>query len=182
MAEVARRARVSKETLYARFDSKEGLFYALLAWGARQGSIEAAAHACEIGRDPVEALRLYAQALTRAFMRTEALAVYRMAVGEAGRDPEIGRNFDELACYGDKNLMPRFVGALAEIGIVEQAPLDEMHDALMGLLKGNWHHAVLTGSAPAPSEAEIVAHANRAVALWLRAFAPPIQALAIAAE
>ena len=34
MLEIAKLAKVSKETLYARFDSKEGLFYALLAWGS----------------------------------------------------------------------------------------------------------------------------------------------------
>ena len=34
MLDVARRARASKETLYARFGSKKKLFESLMAWGA----------------------------------------------------------------------------------------------------------------------------------------------------
>jgi len=182
MQEVARRARVSKETLYARFDSKEGLYYALLAWGARQASVNVHDCATGIERDPVAALHDYARAMVTSFMRPEALAVYRMAIAEAGRDPELGRNFDELACYGSQDLLPAFVAALTERGLIAPAPLGDMFDAFIGLLKGNLHHCVLSGSRAQPDQAELDAHAARAINLWLRAFAPQPMALAVAAE
>jgi TetR/AcrR family transcriptional repressor of mexJK operon len=180
MLAVAKRARVSKETLYARFDSKEGLFYALLAWGARQGAT--ATHALDEIADPVEALHAYARALLTAFIRPESLAVYRMAVAESGRDPEIGRNFNELSCTDSEDVLGALCEALVRRSVIEAAPVADYQDTLLGLLRGNYHHNVLTGSLPSPSEQEIAARAQRCVTLFLRAYAKDAASHAIAAE
>lgn len=182
MLEVAKRARVSKETLYARFDSKEGLFYALIAWGARQGAADVEACANDCVADPLAALNEYAEALLTAFMRRESLAVYRMAVGESGRNPDIGRNFDELSCTQSAPQLQAIFAEMERRGMIASERFEDMHDALLGLLRGNIHHGALTGSAPAPSAEELAVRARRVVGYWMRAFAPASSAHAIAAE
>lgn len=182
MLDVAKLARVSKETLYARFDSKEGLFYALLAWGCRQGALRMEGLADNDDRDPVACLHEYARAMMTAIMRPESLAVYRMAVGEAGRNPELGRAFDEMSCNGTEEFLERLGPKLAERGIIEPTAADDLTHTLTGLLRGNYHHYVLTGTMPAPTEDEIAAWAARAVRLCLRAYAPQADTHAIAAE
>lgn len=182
MLEVAKRARVSKETLYARFDSKEGLFYALIAWGCRQSAVEHERFAVEPIEDPVAALHDYARAFLTMTMRPESLAVYRMAVAEAGRQPEIGQTFNELGSTNSIAVLERLIKALAARGLIEPTRIDEMAEDFCGLMRGNFQHQALTGSIPIPSQEEIDARAVRVADRWLRAYAPQSHAHAIAAE
>jgi len=178
MLDVATRARVSKETLYARFDSKEGLFYALIAWGMRQSVTNGDDFALEPITDPVAELRTYARELTASFMHAESLAVYRMAVSESGRNPEIGRAFDDMGCANSAGVLERLAPALEARGVIEASDIDDMVHSLIGLLRGNYHHFALTGTLPVPTREEVDRRADRAVELWLRAYRPAAQARA----
>ncbi len=182
MHEVARRARVSKETLYARFDSKEGLFYALLAWGARHGEIEAGQILAETKGDAVAILRGFAEAMLRAMTRPESIAVYRMAMGETGRDPELGRSFNQLSCGKMDGPLSDAFEALRASGVIEQAAFEDYADALMGLLRGNYYQELLTGVRPLPSDDEVSARAQTCVDRWLKLFGARPNIHAIAAE
>lgn len=89
MAEVARVARVSKRTLYARFPSKADLFRAILdeqiqqtgggvpLRGAKPKTLEAT-------------LRIYAERTLRESLASEILQLNRLIYSEAGRFPELG--------------------------------------------------------------------------------------------
>jgi AcrR family transcriptional regulator len=179
MLDVARQARVSKETLYARFDSKEGLYYALLAWGCRrtrsQGDcmgIEGDPVGMQAYADPVDALKAYGVAILTILTRPEAMAVYRMAVSEAWRTPEIGRAFNELTCIGNENFRSSLAARLKAAGAAEIDNEDEFFDFFFGLLRGNYHHNLLMGEAPEPTPESLTRRADRATTLLLRAFAP----------
>jgi AcrR family transcriptional regulator len=172
MLDVARQARVSKETLYARFDSKEGLYYALLAWGCRQSNFHDQGVDVDSYADPVEALTDYGRVILTTLTRPEALAVYRIAVSEAGRSPEIGRAFNELSCIGDDAFRGRLARALNGAGAAEIENEDEFFDCFFGLLRGNYHHNLLMGEGPEPTQESLAQRADRATALLLRAFAP----------
>ncbi len=182
MLDVAKRAKVSKETLYARFDSKEGLFYALLAWGCRQSAMNLEEFAANENSDPVADLHAYARAMATSIMRKESLAVYRMAVGESGRNPELGRAFDEMSCNGTEDFLGRLAPRLAALGVIEPTEASELSETFVGLMRGNFHHSLLTTSRAEASTAELEAWADRAVRLLLRAYAPQQSAHAIAAE
>ncbi len=182
MQEVAKRARVSKETLYARFDSKEGLFFALLAWGARQAEIEEAASPGFDLSDPFEALAQFGAIFITRFTRPESIAVFRMAAAEAARSPEIGRAFQELPCLGDREALRPILHALSTAGMVEVAEEKEFHDAYIGLLHGTMLIDLVAGVRAAPDAAEAEARGRRAATLLVRAFAPERRAHAIAAE
>jgi AcrR family transcriptional regulator len=172
MLDVARQARVSKETLYARFDSKEGLYYALLAWGCRQSNFQEQGFDIDAYADPVEALRHYGRVILTTMTRPEALSVYRIAVSEAGRSPEIGRAFNELSCIGDDSFRSELAARLNAAGVAEIADENEFFDCFFGLLRGNYHHNLLMGDAPAPTPELIAERSARMAARLLAAFAP----------
>jgi TetR/AcrR family transcriptional repressor of mexJK operon len=172
MLDVARQARVSKETLYARFDSKEGLYYALLAWGCRQSNFQEQGVDIDAYSDPIEALRDYGRAILTTMTRPEALSVYRIAVSEAGRSPEIGRAFNELSCIGDDAFRRALAARLNAAGVAEIADENEFFDCFFGLLRGNYHHNLLMGEAPAPTPELIAERSAHMVARLLAAFAP----------
>lgn len=170
MADVAARARISKETLYNRFDSKEGLFYALLAWGARRQP--AALEAMERGEivDPLAALRELAHETLRMILKPESIAVYRMVMNVADRMPEVARVFDEYSCGRTCPLMERIAPALAKAKIVAYDDVGDFHDVFMGLVRGHRVHMVSLGLAPIPDDETILRDADRAVERLLKLF------------
>lgn len=173
MLEIATAAKVSKETLYARFDSKEGLFYALLAWGSQKASVDLDVLTEELHNDPVAALENYGVACLGKMMQPESIEVQRIVVSEAKRMPEIARVFDEFTCQAATAMLDRVVDALEAKGVVVVDERGAFADAFIGLLRGNLHHGVTLGILPQPSEEEVAAYARRAMKLLLRAFAPP---------
>lgn len=181
MLDVAKRARVSKETIYARFDSKEDLFYALIAWGTRQSSLSGGGLAQDPIADPVAELRTVARALVASMMHPESIACYRMAISESGRNPEIGRTFDELGCAEGDEVIIRVFNALLDRGLVEAPSMDELRDTFIGLVRGNYHHMTVSGSRPMPTDEENIARADRAVEIFMRAYAPAVAVKAAAA-
>ena len=172
MLEIATLAKVSKETLYARFDNKEGLFYALLAWGAGKSGIDADSFAAAADWDPVKALEDHAVRCLAKMMHPESIGVHRIVVGEATRMPEVARVFDEFTCQAALAPLYRIADALNETGAACIDDNAAFGDAFLGLVRGNLHHQVTMGVMPDPSDEEIEAHARRAAQLLLRAFAP----------
>jgi TetR/AcrR family transcriptional regulator, mexJK operon transcriptional repressor len=173
MLDVARKATVSKETLYARFDSKEGLYYALLAWAARRANFEVQEYCGTDFSRPVENLRSYAHAILTIMFRPESLAVYRITAAEAaGRNPEIGRALNVFNVVGTAEFRSQLATALVASGEVEIDNPEEFFDCFAGLLRGNRHHNTVMGAAPIPSAAEIADRSERVVSRLLAAFAP----------
>jgi AcrR family transcriptional regulator len=172
MLEIATAAKVSKETLYARFDNKEGLFYALLAWGSHKASVDLEVLTEEIDADPVAALENYASACLVKMMQAESIEVHRIVVSEARRMPEVARVFDEFTCQAATNLLDRVVDALHAKKVAHVADREAFADAFIGLLRGNLHHGVMLGILPQPADEEVDAYARRAMRLLLKAFAP----------
>lgn len=172
MLEIATRAKVSKETLYARFDSKEGLFYALLAWGSERATVDLETLIDTVDENPVGALSDYAVACLSKMMHPESIEVHRIVVSEARRMPEVARVFDEFTCQASMAMLDRVVDALEARRIARIEDRAGFADAFIGLLRGNLHHNVTNGITPHPSDAQVEAHARRAVDWLLRIFAP----------
>jgi AcrR family transcriptional regulator len=172
MLEIATRAKVSKETLYARFDSKEGLFYALLAWGALKSGVDVESYDETRLGDPRKALDDYAADCLVKMMQPEAIAVYRIAIGEAQRMPELARVFDEFTCKAGRPITTRIGGALAAAGITDIKEIEEFNEDFIGLLRGNLHYEVAIGVIEHPGDEAVLRHAHRAMARLLRAYAP----------
>jgi TetR/AcrR family transcriptional regulator, mexJK operon transcriptional repressor len=172
MLEIATRAKVSKETLYARFDSKEGLFYALLAWGALKSGVDAENYDDARLANARQALDDYAVDCLVKMMQPEAIAAHRIAVGEAERMPELARVFDEFTCQTGIPIMTRIGAALTAQGLAEVNDSAAFCDTFIGLLRGNLHHHVVLGVVAHPGDEAVAAHARRAVDLLMRAYAP----------
>ncbi len=172
MLDVASRARASKTTLYARFDNKEALFHALLMWGTRQGTEALDAIAHDQTLDPRAALDRFAVRLLTQMMRPEQLALFRIAVAEGGRLPDVGRIFNSLTRDHGKGLGRMLTTRLIEQGLIEIDDPEDYGNSFIGLLRGEFYTQALLGVIPPPSTRDIEKHARRAMARLVRAFAP----------
>jgi AcrR family transcriptional regulator len=171
MLEIATCARVSKETIYDRFENKDGLFYALLAWAGRQTGVNAAEYTdAMIEADPIAALKRFGVATWVKMTRQEAIDITRVAFGEASRSPEVAVEFQNLVTASALEVLPRIAAALNAQGKARIDDPDAFYHGYIGLLKGCLHQSILLGAAPIQPEDEAEAWALRAMDRLLRAF------------
>jgi AcrR family transcriptional regulator len=170
MREIAERAHASKETLYAWFGDKRGLFGELVSWqaerldGALVSSLELDAD------DPSEVLRAFAVELQRLLLGDRAVVINRVAISEATSDPTFAQI---LATKGRGSVLPkleRYLEGQRERGLLDFEDAGRTVDTLIGLTIADQQVRRLLGVLPMPGPEQIEARAERAVRGFLTLF------------
>ncbi len=170
MDQVARKANVSKATLYAYFPSKDVLFATIVGDKGIDSPLGEEMFP-EIVEDLRTALEAIGQRTLRFMLRERTLAIYRIALAEAGRFPELGRAFFE---NGPCKMTARFVtwlGILRDLGLIETNSLEEATHQFMALVRSGVFLRRSLALPPEASEAEINSTVQAAVGTWLKAYA-----------
>ncbi|MGE3142234.1 MAG: TetR/AcrR family transcriptional regulator [Hyphomonadaceae bacterium] len=175
MLEIATRARVSKLTLYAVFADKDGLFEALVAWGAERYALDYAAIEAQAETDPASALLAYALAATRTLLRWQSMALLRIAVSQQPRAPAIARRLYDLTHGRHGPLVMALAQRLVKAGLIEDDVPGFVSD-FHALIRGEFFFEGLLGASPAPARAAVESHVRRALGRLMRAYAPPASA------
>jgi AcrR family transcriptional regulator len=177
MLGVAKRARASKETLYAWFGNKQGLFTELIcAQAARiNGDLEAALG--DVGDTPETVLRRFGEDLLTMLASEAAIAINRAAIAEAPRDGSFGRVLAEQGRNRTGALVIRYLERERDAGRLDFDNAERTFEALLGLLVGDSQIRMLTGALAPLEAAEIEARAERAAALFLRLFGTGVPTL-----
>ena len=173
MDTVAERAGVSKQTVYAHFQSKEALFIEVVE--AMTGGA-----ATDIGEDVPEVLddRPVADYLLNVaidqlviVMTPRLMRLRRMVIGEVERFPDLGRS---LYVNGPIRSIKRVERALIHYGELGQIRASDPHEAATQF---NWiimgapiNRAMLLGDAGIPRRAELIRHAQEAVRIFVSAY------------
>lgn len=170
LSEVVARSGGSLSTLYELFGSKAGLLAAMVSERCERIStvIDEAAVA---EREPVEALREIGRYLLAQLTDPDGIALLRIVIAEAGRQPELGRLFYEAGPSAGRRTMGRYLATLAKRGTLalddpEQAGLYFFH-----MLLGDLQMRRLCG-VPVADGAAAEAHIERTVEAFLRLYAP----------
>lgn len=166
MDEVARRAQVSKATIYSYFSGKQALFEAII--GERCASMIPATFAAELADLPPEdALRVIGERFLGALLSPDALPLYRVVLAESPRFPELGEGF-----Y--RNGPARIAGALAEYlagqqakGVLAFADVRLAAEQFLGMVLGHMHVRMLLAVSPAPSQEAIARAVGQAVRIFV---------------
>ena len=170
MLEIARRAQASKETLYAWFGDKRGLFEELVRWQAERVDAVIAPNLEREGEDPSKVLRGFALELQRLLLGERAVVINRAAISEATSDPTFARI---LATQGRGSVVPKLVRYLEgqrERGRLEFAEVGTAIDTIIGLAIGDQQVRRLLGVLAMPELEQMEARAERAVRSFLRLF------------
>jgi AcrR family transcriptional regulator len=175
MAAVAERAGSSKETLYAWFGSKPGLFTVLIRRQAEAANqAVAAAMAGGAVADPAPTLTAFATNLLRLLLGERSVALNRAAVAELGHgrpaDAEPGGELAAvLLAQGRHRTGPMVEGYLARLADAGRLRIDDPAEAfqlLYGLVVRDLQIRVLLGEPP-PEPAAVAAQARTAVERFL---------------
>jgi AcrR family transcriptional regulator len=169
MLEIARRARASKETLYAWFQNKEKLFESLLL--SRVSEIEAKLPKAVVDNpEPEIFLPAIAEAILRVTTTPDWIAMMRIAVAEASRFPELRRIMANLF-MAREGLIAYFTKCRCR-GLMEFEDAAAMVGLFLSMVDGDWPDRLLFGMIDEVSEERILAHAALVSRLFLKAVAP----------
>jgi len=171
MREIAVRAQASKETLYAWFGNKRGLFEELVRWQAERVDVVIAPNLEKRnGDDLSDVLRGFALELQRLLLGDRAVVINRAAISEATSDPTFARI---LATQGRDSVVPRlgrYLEVQRERGRLDFEDVGRAVDVLIGLTIGDQQVRRLLGVLRMPELEQIEAHAERAVCDFLTLF------------
>ena len=165
--EIATRARVSKRELYALVGAKDELLAACIS--ARAKRLQAPAD-LPVPRDPEtlgQALTSFGARLLREISDPAVIGVFRLAIAEAVRAPEVARALDSIGRETSRAALRRIMEQARSAGLLDGKP-GEMAEQIYGLLWGNLMVSLLLGVADQPSPDEITRRARDATAAFLR--------------
>jgi AcrR family transcriptional regulator len=171
MAAVAERAGSSKETLYAWFGDKQGLFTALIRRQAEAANqAVAAALEDEGGAGPAATLTAFATNLLRLLLGERSVALNRAALAEPA-----GELAAVLLAQGRHRTGPiveAYLARLAGAGVLGVDDPAEAFQLLYGLVVRDLQIRVLLGEPP-PAPGALAAQARTAVERFLALTAAP---------
>jgi AcrR family transcriptional regulator len=170
--EIATRAKVSKRELYALVGTKHDMLVACIT--ARASRMRSATE-IPAPRDR----EMLAGALTAVGTRmlSEAshptvIAVYRLAIAEAHRAPEVARALESIGREANRADLRELLGAARSAGLLH-GEAAEMVEQFIALLWGNLLIGLLLRVADPPTSAELARRTQRATRAFLRLYPQP---------
>jgi AcrR family transcriptional regulator len=165
MGEIARKARVSKGTLYVYFDSKEQLFEAI-AHEACAAQAEAVFSLDLANRDIEAVLTQLGQGFVKLLCRPGAMPPLRTIMSISERMPEIGRKYYETGPACGIERLRLYLAAQADAGLLEIEDCEVAAAQFLDSCVATILRPLLFNAAGAPSEEQI----NHVVAIAVRTF------------
>jgi len=171
MDAIAACAEVSKRTVYSRFDSKESLFAAVM-----NDLCERLVGPCPLGDDwhgpPEEVMPQIGHWVMTLSTAPEAIAVYRVVVGEAVRTPGLGRIFMDNGPGLLVTKLTAYIEAERRSGRLDVGDVRLAAAQFMELVNGPLTLPLLLNQRPLPSRETRRRVVDGAVTVFLDAYRP----------
>ena len=174
MDDIAAAARISKQTIYTHFPSKEQLFADLVLGNTErveqfaEGLVRTFRAADGLEKGLCEVARLYAGLV----IRPEVLQLRRLVIGEAGRFPELARTYYEHVPERVYSVLASLFGDLADQGRlrIDEPRLAAQHFAWL-VLGIPLDRGMFLPAAEASGDRSIEELADAAVRVFVKAYA-----------
>ena len=170
MEEIARRACVSKQTIYNHYGSKAELVRALAS--RRVHEMTAPLETPEGLDDPALALAGFARVLLGALISTKGMSLYRMAMINALDMPEVARAMFEAGPRASRARLAEFLALETGDGRLHCPDPLQAAEFFAGMVIGSHQAAALLGVPVTLTDPTIDAIAREAAARFLKAYAP----------
>jgi TetR/AcrR family transcriptional repressor of mexJK operon len=169
-SDIARRAGMSKKTLYGLFDSKESLFAAMIA--ARRKSMEPDQIDEAVCADVAAIERIlcrYIGRLARFILAPRQAALYRLVIAEAHRAPELSRAFYREGPEKARAPLAEWLHSLHQRGALSVSDPGNAAAMLISMAIAQLHMRLLmVGDGGSINESTIDGCVSQAVGVFLR--------------
>lgn len=168
VAEIARQAGVSKQTVYNHFGGKAELVRALAERRVHQ--VTAPLEAADAAEHPRDALAAYARILLEAVATPNSVGFMRLAVQSSVRMPEVGRVLYEAGPRASAERLAEFLAEEHEAGRLNVPDPLLAAEIFRGMAIGSWQIAGLLGVGREITPVEIDRIAEEAADRFMRAY------------
>jgi AcrR family transcriptional regulator len=169
--EIATRARASKRELYAEFGSKQDMLIACISERAKRFQMPANLPEPRDRETLARVLTAFGTGLLREVSDPAVITVFRLAITEAVRTPEVAQALNEKGIEASRGVLREVMTRARSNRLLSGEPA-EMVDHFVGLLWGNRMLGLLLGVIDRPSAHEIAGRAEAATAALLRLYPP----------
>jgi TetR/AcrR family transcriptional repressor of mexJK operon len=169
MEEIARRAGVSKQTVYNHYGSKAELMRALM--GGRVEAITAPLRDPGAVDNPTETLEAYARSLLETVITTKSYSMMRVIILGAGEMPDVALEVFEAGPLSARRQLAAFLETETELGRMKVEDFDQAAEFFSGMVMG---HSQLRSLLRLPSDKtpdEYGRLAREAAVRFMRAYA-----------
>jgi AcrR family transcriptional regulator len=170
--EIATRARVSKRELYALVGSKQDMLAACIGARAKRLQVPADLPEPQDRKTLARALTAFGAQLLREVTDPTVVAVFRLAIAEAVRAPEVARALYAIGVETSRAALREIMTRAQSAGVLGGQPA-EMTEQFAGLLWGNLMMSLLLRAVDRPSPREITRRAEAATAAFLQLHPQP---------
>jgi AcrR family transcriptional regulator len=168
---IIERAGGSKRNIYSEFGNKEGLFSAIVTNTADRALSTLAIEQIE-GRDLQETLTAFGRQLMAIYMSPTLIGVYRIAVTEANRFPDLVKSFYEQGPGRAASQLAEVLEGAKARGEIRADDCLRVAGHFVGMIRDNLHLQVVLGLRPPPSEQEVREAVASAVEIFLNGVRP----------
>jgi AcrR family transcriptional regulator len=173
--EIATRARVSKRELYALVGNKQEMLMACISARATRLQVPANLPVPHDRKTLAHVLASFGTQLLREITDPTVIAVFRLAIAEAVRAPEVAQTLDSIGREASRAALRQIMARAQASGLLNGRPAEHA-EHFGGLLWGNLMVSLLLGVAERPNSREIAARARDATAAFLQLHPLPIDA------
>ena len=168
---IATAANVSKRELYDEFGSKEALLGACIR--ARAERMREPVRLAMVGdrASLVRVLVAFGTAMLREASDPAVIGVFRLAITEATRSPQVARLLDEAGRAANRVALTGFLAQAQAARLVVSGDADAMAARFLALLWGDLMVSLLLRVAARPTIAQAARRARRAAADFMRLYA-----------
>jgi AcrR family transcriptional regulator len=170
--EIATRARVSKRELYALVGNKQKMLIAAIGHRAKRLQAPADMPPLRDRATLAQVLTVFGAQLVREVTDPTVVAVFRLAIAEAGRAPEVAHTLDSLGRETSRAALRQIMMQAREAGLIDGPP-PELAEQFSGLLWRDLMVSLFLGVAERPSPRAIEARARNAAEAFLRIHPTP---------
>lgn len=168
--DIARRACVSKQTIYNHYGSKAELVRAIVT--RRVSEIALPLSLPGAVEDPERALTAFGVTVLSGLGAAAFKALLRLAVVWAAEMPEVGAALYESGVKASRRRLAEFLQLEHDAGRLDIPDPYDAAELFMGMLVGPYQLPTLLGVDEGPSPERIEAAAREVAARFLKAFAP----------
>lgn len=172
-AEIVRRAKTSKRTLYALFPTKQDILTALIRYGSDRMQPRADLPQPENSAQFIAVLEQFGRIFLAEFLHPERTAMYRLAIADVARGGDaVARELDVSGRAPVVQAVTRFFEQAAARGILRDADIATLIQIFFSVLVGISPLQALLGTEPQLSADDIAARAALAVTVLRRMIEP----------
>lgn len=169
MDAIAQEAKVTKQTVYAHYHSKDQLFTEMVTELCRKHAPSASLFD-DKGQSVDELLYQLGLSFLNMVTSKEGLAASRLVVGEAARQPKLAQRYYESGSRQMLNIVASYLDRENRRGTLAIPNTLSAASYFFSMLKGNYYLRILLNIKPLPSSGEKEEHVRETVAIFMRIY------------